>query len=80
MMIELMYHSAMRISEIIALKVEDVDFNEGCYTYGMTLLKKRKRKGESYCSIDPILLPSLKEYRDKYKLKNSDFWFTSSLK
>jgi len=28
MIIELMYHSAMRISEIINLRVEDVDFEK----------------------------------------------------
>ena len=60
-----MYHSAMRISELINLKVKDVDFNEGEWSYGRTYLIKRKRKGESHCSIDPELLPRLKEYRDK---------------
>ena len=55
----------MRISELINLKVEDVDFNEGCWSYGRTYLEKRKRKGESHCNIDHELLPSLNKYRDK---------------
>ena len=80
MMIELMYHSAMRISELINLKVKDVDFNKKEWTYGRTFLEKRKRKGESYCNIDRDFVHRLEEYRDKYNLKNGDYWFTSSRK
>ena len=64
MIIELMYHSAMRISEIINLRVDDVDFDEKSWSYGRTFLSKRKRVGESYCTIDRELVPRLKKYKE----------------
>ena len=64
MIIELMNHSAMRISEIINLRVEDVDFEKN-WSYGRTFLEKRKWTGESYCNIDRDFVHRLEEYRDK---------------
>jgi integrase len=43
MMIQVMTHSGMRISEIINLRVGDVDFTSDRWSYGKTFLKKRKR-------------------------------------
>lgn len=74
-----MCHSGMRISEIINLKVQDVDFTSG-WQYGKTKLKKRKRKGESYVNIDREFVPELKKYKDTLKLKGTDYWFTSKRK
>ena len=74
-----MNNSGMRISEVINLKVKDVEFRKG-WQYGRTYLKKRKRKGESHTFIDREFLPNLYEYKEKYLLKGNDFWFTSSKK
>jgi integrase len=59
-----MWHSGLRISEVISLKVANVDFTKG-WQYGKTFLKKRKNKGESYTLIDREFLPAMKKYRDE---------------
>jgi hypothetical protein len=34
-------------------------------------------KGNSHVKIDEIFLPALDKYKDKQKLKNTDYWFTT---
>ena len=79
MMVQVMTHSGMRISELINLKVQDVDFSTD-WSQGRTLLKKRKRKGESYAKIDEVFLPDLQRYKDKKGLSESNYWFTTNTK
>ncbi len=71
-----MYHSGMRISNIINLKVEDVNFTKG-WQNGRTCLQKSKWKGKSHTYIDKEFVPLLRKYKDKLGLKKTDYWFTS---
>ena len=86
MIIELIIHSGMRVSEFISLKVKDVVFDKGI-SQGLAFLKKRKRKGACNVLIDEVFLPALEEYRDQGRgrgrdrkpLSQDDYWFLSSL-
>jgi integrase len=93
MIIELIIHSGMRVSEFISLQVKDVVFDKGI-SQGLAFLKKRKRKGACNVLIDEVFLPALEEYRDRGRgggggrgggrdrkaLSPDDYWFLSSLK
>lgn len=68
--LELMYASGLRVSEVLNLKVEDVDFEKG-----IIFVKEGKGKKDRVVPIGKIALFWLKEYL-RIRKRNSNYLFT----
>lgn len=71
--IEILYSSGLRVSELINLKIKDIDFNE------KTVKCSGKGNKERYVPIGKLALDSVKNYlkkrSKKYSTENTDFLF-----
>ena len=70
--IKLLYNTGMRISELVNLKLQDVDL------IARTVTIRKAKSGEGrVVSIGKETTLMLKEYIDKYRKEGSDYLFTS---
>ncbi|MFB6246131.1 MAG: site-specific tyrosine recombinase/integron integrase [Candidatus Pacearchaeota archaeon] len=71
LMISMMYACGMRVSELINLKVEDLNFEEG-----IGYIKQGKGRKDRMFNIPKFLLEDFKEHVNTQKEKNSDYLFS----
>ena len=67
-----MFRCGRRISEMLILKVNDIDFDKGTILFN--ILKKR-REFKRYKAVDSEVIVKLKEYIEKFELKDEDYLF-----
>ena len=69
--ISLLYSCGMRVSELVDLKIKNLDFNER-----IGYIKQSKGKKDRIFNIPLTLLEELKEQTEKQKQNNQEFLFT----
>jgi len=73
LLFRLLYKTGRRVSEIISLKVNDIDWNLGMINYH--ILKKKDRDYRAMKPIDTITLRRMREYIEDKKLEKDDYLF-----
>ena len=71
LLISLLYSCGMRVSELVDLKIKNLDFNER-----IGYIKQSKGKKDRIFNIPLTLLEELKEQTEKQKQNNQEFLFT----
>lgn len=71
LLISLLYSCGMRVSELVNLKIKNLDFNEK-----IGYIKQSKGKKDRIFNIPMTLLEELKEQVEKQKQNNQEFLFT----
>jgi len=70
-MISMMYACGMRVSELIGLKISNIDFDEQTGQ-----IKQAKGKKDRMFNIPSYLLEDIKEYAEQQKSKNQEYLFS----
>ena len=71
LLVSLLYSCGMRVSELVDLKIKNLDFNER-----IGYIKQSKGKKDRIFNIPLTLLEELKEQTEKQKQNNQEFLFT----
>ena len=71
LMVSLLYACGFRVSELINLKIKDLDFNEG-----RGYIRQGKGKNDRIFNIPKPIFNELKEQAEKQKQENQEFLFT----
>jgi integrase len=77
LLFKLMYYCGRRVSEVLNLKVRDIDFNESTIIFD--LMKKRSSKGGKLAArvvVKKELIEKLKKYIEKNNIKTKIFTIT----
>ena len=69
-MIMLAYSSGMRVSEVVAIKIKNIDSKRMCI-----LIQRAKEKKDRMAPLSPVLLIMLREYWNAYQPKSDGYLF-----
>jgi len=73
-MIMLAYASGLRVSELVQLRIEDLDVQRG-----LIHLRSAKGKKDRFTVLPPTMIPLLHQYAQDYRLGNSGWLFPSGM-
>ena len=69
-MLMLAYSSGMRVSEVVAIKVENIDSKRMCIK-----IAQAKGKKDRFVGLSAVLLVMLREYASQYKITQKGYLF-----
>lgn len=73
-MLMLAYASGLRVSELVQLRIEDLDVQRG-----LIHLRGAKGKKDRFTILPPTMIPLLHRYAEEYRLRNSGWLFPSGM-